>query len=300
MRLRLWCQATRQETRAILTGLPNRIYCQHRLWSVINNYLDYTSVAPHKHRSSELHMSFSARLTCGGRPGFASDSLAALQADKFCTLSGDLFRLHLKIPWASSQPITSSESTGCFRKFMHWCNPASAWGGSWWLSWGSPTYVKYMWFPSSEDKCSLPVPRRQIRQTARPPTRWSPLREELEHFPSLFPFPTQLLGAALNLHSVLICILKQICRWLSTEVVCLWDGVGMLAFVNKSTLLLFLSLLWSAGLHLSILLALLVLLAQQLEKRPMHFSWGGPAGVRLTWARSHYAVHEPCPKRQLL
>lgn len=116
MCLRLWCQATRQETEAILTGLPNRNYCQHRLWSVINNYLDYTSVAPHKHRGSELHMSFSARLTCEGRPGLASDSLATVQADKFGTLSGDLLRLHLKISGASPQLIAASESTGCLRK----------------------------------------------------------------------------------------------------------------------------------------------------------------------------------------
>lgn len=40
----------------------------------------------------------------------------------------------------------------------------------------------------------------------------------------------------------------------------------MLAIVNKSTLLLFFCLLRSAGLHLSILLALLALLAQTLEK----------------------------------
>lgn len=101
MRLRLWCQATRQETEAILTGLPNCNYCQHRLWSVINNYLDYTSEAPHKHRSSELRMSFSARPPSGGRPGLASDGLAALQADKFGTTSGDLLRLHLKVFFSS-------------------------------------------------------------------------------------------------------------------------------------------------------------------------------------------------------
>lgn len=110
MRLRLWCQATRQETEAILTGLPNRNYCQHRLWSVINNYLDYTSVAPHKHRGSELHMSFSARLPRGGRPGLASDGLATLQADKFNTTSGDLLRLHLKISIVSLQPIVTTRS----------------------------------------------------------------------------------------------------------------------------------------------------------------------------------------------
>lgn len=110
MRLRLWCQATRQETEAILTGLPNRNYCQHRLWSVINNYLDYTRVAPHKHRGSELHMSFSARLPHEGRPGLASDGLAVLQEDKLsvCTPSGDLLGLHLKIPRASLQPSARS------------------------------------------------------------------------------------------------------------------------------------------------------------------------------------------------